>query len=190
MITGFLLLGMLAGPMGGGGSTATGTGWWRDERMIADLNLAPEQAQRIERMFFEHRKSTIDLRAEMEKNQIDLESLMAATQLDEARISSQVDSVDAARARLHKAEVMMTIGIRKILTPEQWRKVESRRPGGPGGAAGMRPPMGMQQRPGGRMGMRPPGGSPPQQQQRPPAWRPWERSGQAPGRPGGSEPED
>lgn len=187
MITGFLLLGMLAGPMGAGGSAGAGPGWWRDERTIADLSLAPEQAQRIEQMFFEHRKSTIDLRAEMEKNQIDLESLMAATPLDEVRISAQVDKVDAARARLHKAEIVMKIGLRKTLTPEQWRKLESRRRvGGPQGA---RPPMGMQQRPGGRMGMRP-GGSPPMQQQRPPAWRPWERSGQAPGRAGDSEAED
>lgn len=178
MITGFLLLGMLAGPMGGGGSVGAGPGWWRDERTIADLTLAPEQAQRIEQMFFEHRKSTIDLRAEMEKNQIDLESFMAATPLDEVRISSQVDKVDAARARLHKAEIMMKIGLRKILTPEQWRKLESRRPGP--GATGMRPPTGMQQRPGGPM----------QQQQRPPAQRPWERSGPTPGHAGDTESED
>ena len=69
-----------------------------------------------------------------------MEPLMKADQPDEGQILSQIDRVAQARAELEKANARMLLGIRKQLTPEQWKQTEAEReahraehgPGGPG----------------------------------------------------------
>lgn len=140
------LLGMvlLAGPMLGPGQDGPQQGgrWWKDQHLVEDLGLQQAQLDQVERLFLDHRKATIDLRADIEKKELDLEELMASDSLEEGRISAQVDQVDAARSRLHKSEVMFTLNIRRILTAEQWKKFQtSRPPMQQNGPQHMRPPM-------------------------------------------------
>jgi len=86
-----------------------------------------------------------------------MEPLMKADQPDEGQILSQIDRVAQARAELEKANARMLLGIRKQLTPEQWKQMEAEREarraehgpghgdmrkGGPGGAPGGPGPMG------------------------------------------------
>ncbi|MGH9603385.1 MAG: hypothetical protein ACRD24_13460, partial [Terriglobales bacterium] len=44
---------------------------------------------------------------------------------DEAKVSAQIDLVLAARGRLEKAHTMMMLALRRSLSVEQWKKLES-----------------------------------------------------------------
>jgi len=73
----------------------------------------------------------IDLNAALQKEEATMEPLMAADQPDDARLLAQVDKVAQARAELEKANGRMLVGMRRVLTPDQWKKLQA--VDGPGG---------------------------------------------------------
>lgn len=99
--------------------------WWKNSEMVQELGLDKQQISQIESTFLDHRLKLIDLKAAVEREETKLQPLMEADQVDEAKVSAQVDRVLGARTSLEKANVMMMISIRKVLTVEQWKKLEA-----------------------------------------------------------------
>ncbi len=150
------------GPGGPGGGMMRGPGpmkmpgpdlgkWWKDSEIVRELGLSDQQISQAEAAFMDHRLKLIDMTADVQRNETRLQPLMEADQVDEAKISAQIDQLLAARSRLEKANMMMMISIRKLLTVDQWKRLEKMRaermqqfmraprpddqpgPGGPGG---------------------------------------------------------
>ena len=129
--------------------------WWKNPEVVQQLGLNEQQTQQIEKIFSDHRMALVDLHAALQKAELGLEPLISADQPNEAQVIAQIDRVAAARANLEKSNAQMLLGIRRVLTPEQWKKVHSMHEmrGGPGEGPGM------------QMRMRHPGpGGPPQPQ--------------------------
>ena len=76
-------------------------------------------------VFQQSRIKLIDLTATLDKEEAILEPLMKAERLDEIKVGMQIDKVADARAELEKANARMLLGIRVVLTPEQWAKLNS-----------------------------------------------------------------
>ena len=53
--------------------------------------------------------------------------LMEAEQPDEGKILAQIDAIAQARAELEKANARMLLGIRQVMTPDQWTKLKALR---------------------------------------------------------------
>ncbi len=70
-----------------------------------------------------------------------MEPMLAANPPDTNKVLAQIDKTAQARAELEKANAKMLLGIRNVLTPDQWTKLQteqrdnrrSRPGGGPGG---------------------------------------------------------
>jgi Spy/CpxP family protein refolding chaperone len=124
-------------PQPGLGPMERGMGrWWKNPEMVEKLGVTADQQKKMDDIFQQHRLKLIDLNASVEREEVTLEPMMAADQPDEARIVAQIDKVAQARAELEKANARMLLGIRRVLTPDQWKKLqaETPRPGrGPGG---------------------------------------------------------
>jgi Spy/CpxP family protein refolding chaperone len=99
--------------------------WWRNQNYITLLSLTPDQQKRMDDVFQQSRIKLIDLKANLDKEEAILEPLMKADRLDETRVAPQIDKVADARAELEKANARMLLGIRQVLTPEQWTKLSS-----------------------------------------------------------------
>lgn len=99
--------------------------WWKNSRIVRELGLSEAQISQIEQTFLEQRLKLIDLRADLEKQEARLQPLIEADQPDEAKVSAQIDQVLAARGRLEKANAMMMLAIRRVLSVEQWKKLQS-----------------------------------------------------------------
>jgi Spy/CpxP family protein refolding chaperone len=124
--------------------------WWNNPKMVARLKLTDEQRKDFDGILLEHREKLIDLRASLERAELEMEPLMRGDHPDEAKILSQIDKVAQARADLEKANARFLLAIRNKLTPEQWKQVQALRndhrgemrrnwgPGGPG-QRGIRP---------------------------------------------------
>ena len=70
---------------------------------------------------------------------------MSADTPDEPKILAQIDRVAQARAELEKANARLLLGIRRVLTPDQWKKLQADTPGagrGRGAAPPQPPPAG------------------------------------------------
>jgi protein CpxP len=76
-------------------------------------------------IFQQHRLKLIDLNASLEKEEAILEPLVGADQPDDNKVLPQIDRVAQARAELEKANSRMLWSVRRVLTPEQWKKLQS-----------------------------------------------------------------
>ena len=99
--------------------------WWKNAEIVQQLQLSDDQLQRLEQAFQESRLHLIDLHAALEKEEAQLEPLTEADNPDEAQVDSQIDKVATARAELEKAHTRMLLNVRKVLTTEQWKKLQT-----------------------------------------------------------------
>lgn len=98
--------------------------WWRNPDMVQKLALNTDQVKRIEDVFQQQRLKLVDLDATLEKEEITLEPLMSAETPDETKTLAQIDKVAQARAELEKANARFLFAIRRVLTPDQWKKLQ------------------------------------------------------------------
>jgi len=98
--------------------------WWRNPDMVQKLALNTDQQKRIEDIFQQQRLKLVDLDATLQKEEITLEPLMSAESPDETKTLAQIDKVAQARAELEKANARFLFGIRRVLTPDQWKKLQ------------------------------------------------------------------
>jgi len=112
--------------------------WWNNPKVVERLKLTEEQRKAFDGILLQHRKTLIDLRANVEKAELEMEPLMGDDQPNEAKVLAQIDKVAQARAELEKANARFLLAIRNKLTPEQWKQMEAYRAhheqerGGPG----------------------------------------------------------
>lgn len=125
------------GPMGmgpgGPGPRGMGMGphhgpfgtWWKNSEVVKELQLTDDQVKQIEKTFLDYRLKLIDLRADLERQELKLQPLLEADQPNEHDVSSQVDAVVAARGKLEKSNTMMMLAIRRVLSVDQWKKLKA-----------------------------------------------------------------
>ena len=99
--------------------------WWNNPKVVERLKLTDEQRKAFDGILMAHREKLIDLRASVEKAELEMEPLVSADQPDEAKILSQIDKVAQSRAELEKANARFLLAIRNKLTPEQWKQVQA-----------------------------------------------------------------
>jgi Spy/CpxP family protein refolding chaperone len=123
-----LLLLFAAAPAAAQKLPGPGNRWWQNSETVAKLNLTPEQRWRIELVFRENRIKLIDLTAALDKEEALMEPMMFADPPDAAKIRAQIDRVAQARAELEKANANMLLGMRLVLTLQQWETLQSSGP--------------------------------------------------------------
>ena len=132
--------------------------WWHNPDLVQKLTLTPDQQKRMDDILQQSRLQLVDLRANVEKQELLMEPMLAANPPDTNKVLAQIDHTAQARAELEKATARMLLGIRNVLTPDQWSKLQTERrtrirrddmPGGPGEPRGPGRPAG----PGGPEGM-------------------------------------
>jgi Spy/CpxP family protein refolding chaperone len=99
--------------------------WWTSPDVAQKLNLSDDQKRRMDDIFQQHRLKLIDLQASLEKEEISLEPLVAADQPDDAKVFAQIDRVAIARAELEKANSRMLWQVRRVLTADQCKQLQS-----------------------------------------------------------------
>lgn len=106
----------------------------RDPQVAERLGISTDQRKKIEAAVQEHRLKQIDLRAALEKAQVTMQPLMNADSPDEGKVLSQIDRVHQAQAELQKDEVRLQLEIRRVLSADQWKRLQQERRGPQGPA--------------------------------------------------------
>jgi Spy/CpxP family protein refolding chaperone len=101
--------------------------WWKDAEIVKTIGLNDGQVQKIETIFQESRMKLVDVHASLQKEEIKLEPLLEADNPDESAVLGAIDRIAATRANLEKANAQMAFAIRRVLTPEQWKKLRDLR---------------------------------------------------------------
>jgi Spy/CpxP family protein refolding chaperone len=127
--------------------------WWHNADLVQKLALTPDQQKRMDDILQQSRLQLVDLRANVEKQELLMEPMLAANPPDTNKILAQIDHTAQARAELEKAHAKMLLGIRNVLSPDQWTKLQTEerdnrrmrrgdRPGGPGEPGASNRPVG------------------------------------------------
>lgn len=103
--------------------------WWNNSSFAKDLRLTDDQQKKMEGVFEDNRPRLTDMFGALRKEESHMEPLLSADQPDEAKILAQIDRVAQARAELEKANARMLLGMRRILTQDQWKKLKAEDPG-------------------------------------------------------------
>jgi len=98
--------------------------WWNNPKIIEKLKLTDDQRKAMDEIFQQHREKLVDLRANVEKAEIEMEPLVRADQPNESAVMAQIDKVAQARAELEKANARFLFELRAKLTPDQWKQVQ------------------------------------------------------------------
>lgn len=99
--------------------------WWNNRALVARLGLTDSQQKQIDQIVQQSRLRLIDLRAALAKHELLLEPMLAEEHPQESQVLPQIDRVAAARADLERANARMLFEIRLVLTPEQWKQLQS-----------------------------------------------------------------
>jgi Spy/CpxP family protein refolding chaperone len=110
--------------------------WWQNSDIAKKLQLSDGQIGQLDQTFYDHKLKLIDYGADMEKQDLKLQTLLDADVPNEGQVEAQVDQVLAARGKLEREFTMMNLDLRKGLSLDQWRQLKSIR--GQGGALGDR----------------------------------------------------
>jgi Spy/CpxP family protein refolding chaperone len=101
--------------------------WWASP-VVRDLNLSPEQIQKVHNTVREYRPRLIDLRAAVQKADLDVEDAFNDENFDAKRATEAVDRLLEARSELGKTLAQLSLRLRAGLTADQWRELQRRKP--------------------------------------------------------------
>jgi len=99
--------------------------WWQNSEVAKKLQLNDGQITQLNQIFYEHRLKLIDYEAEMQKQDLKLQTMLDADQPDEGQVGGQVDQLLAARGKLEREFTFMNLDLRKVLSLDQWRQLKS-----------------------------------------------------------------
>ncbi len=99
--------------------------WWRRPDIVQALNLSDEQQDRLESIFRASAPDLIDLKAEIDKNNIALRGELDRVQLDRPAIHRIAARLSDARGKLFDRELTMLTEMRAVLTDIQWNRMRN-----------------------------------------------------------------
>lgn len=99
--------------------------WWRRPEIVSSLSLSGDQQEKLENVWRASSSDLIDMRAEVEKQNIGLRAELDRPQLDRRAVQAAASRLNAARARLFERELMMLVDMRGVLTDAQWTRMRA-----------------------------------------------------------------
>jgi Spy/CpxP family protein refolding chaperone len=100
-----------------------GSKWWQDDKIKAELRLAPEQSARIEEIFTPSFAKMKDKYDELFRREEQLSNLISGNDVTEAQLLREADQVEALRSGLNKDRTLMLFRMRRVLSAEQRSKL-------------------------------------------------------------------
>lgn len=98
--------------------------WWQRPQVIEEIGLTPEQQAALESVTIEHARTMVDLKAAVEKAEIDLRVVADAEPFSPEKVRVAFRGFVEARSRLEAERFEMLIKVRETLTSFQWKKLK------------------------------------------------------------------
>jgi len=98
--------------------------WWERPRVAQELGVTQEQQALLEEATVAHARAMVDLKATVDKAEIDLRVAADRDPLDKAKVRTAFAAMQQARTRLEAERFEMLLRVREVLTREQWEKLK------------------------------------------------------------------
>ena len=101
--------------------------FWKSEKMVEKLSLTEEQVAKLENIDYNFQKASIDVNARLKSAQLSLDHFLSGEKIRKQKLEGLVDELAQARGEQTKLLLEKKIAIRRVLSLEQWQKVEQGR---------------------------------------------------------------
>ena len=91
--------------------------WWKRPAVVKTLDLTAEQQDKLDQILQKNRREFVDLKADIEKKQLDVEDLMAKKDSDPKKVEAAVDAL--GQSRLEAPEGGVDDGARHARRPDR-----------------------------------------------------------------------
>lgn len=122
----FLLLVLSVFPMAAQTSRLNFDVW--NMQVIRDLNLSDDQKKQIRLTVADFRPRMAELRSSVDRAELAVEEALGEETVDSRKANDAIERLVSARADLTRVLSQLTLKVRSIMTTEQWRELQKRRP--------------------------------------------------------------
>jgi Spy/CpxP family protein refolding chaperone len=106
-----------------GSAAAQGSKWWMSDQYKRELVLTVDQSRKLEEIF---QASLPMLRLQKKAlDEAEKEFQAAMERGNYSSVMEKVDHLEAARSSLNRTRTLMLVNMRKLLTTEQWIKLDA-----------------------------------------------------------------
>jgi Spy/CpxP family protein refolding chaperone len=99
--------------------------WWHSPQASEKLNLNNEEKNQLDERFLESRRKLIDLKAAVEKEQLELDALMDKEPLNESSVMERFKKLETERANLAAERFGFILEVRKIIGFERFQNLKT-----------------------------------------------------------------
>jgi len=114
----FAVLFFLSAPAG-----AQGFKWWMSDQYKRELGLTGDQSRRLEEVFQASLPTLRTQKKALDDAEQQFQQFMQRGNY--TSVMEQVEHLEAARASLNRTRTMMLVNMRKLLTTDQWIKLDA-----------------------------------------------------------------
>jgi Spy/CpxP family protein refolding chaperone len=94
-------------------------------KLLRDVGLGPDQIKKIEDIYYRTEQDAIDIRRDLQKARLELRRLLSVDQPDERAIYGQLEKISDIDLKLKKTRIGALLAVRKLMTRDQWDKLEA-----------------------------------------------------------------
>ncbi len=102
------------------GKHPTHTKWWQNQRLVEQLQLDVDTVSKLEEQHYQSKMVLIDLRAEVKKARLKLDTLMEKEVLAESDLYDAFDNLEELRTKLAKERFRYLLEVRKLIGSENY----------------------------------------------------------------------
>jgi Spy/CpxP family protein refolding chaperone len=99
--------------------------WWEQPKLSQSLTITDAEKEKLENLFFGHRKGMIDLRGEAKKARLDLEQLMRSDTFNAEAGNAGFKRLQDARNTLAAERFKYIVAVRELLGADRYRKLKT-----------------------------------------------------------------
>ena len=108
-------------------SPLEGGKWWYRPGVKDALKLTPDQIDKINTIWMEHKKRIIDIKSDIGKTYLDLENMMSQPMTDRQEAYKLAERLAQLHSQQTENRIKMAIDIRQELSIEQFQKLKGLR---------------------------------------------------------------
>lgn len=97
--------------------------WWSNPVLVKELNLTPEQTQKIRAIVRSYRDRLFDARNSVQKAEAQLEDMMNDETVNPATAKPVIDRIVNGRANSLRLVTEMSVDLRSVISVDQWRQL-------------------------------------------------------------------
>ena len=102
--------------------------WWNDPKIKQSVGLSDKQVEAMNKIFTSFKEKRNETGNKFRTTQKQLSAMLAEEKLDEAKVRKSMDEAALLHSQTFKDMCSMKLEVRKLLTPEQLKKLLAEQP--------------------------------------------------------------